>query len=353
MDIRYIGYVSIPFGVKEGIDFDKLFKEAIFPSPNVATGSSDVVLFREDSARPPWQPHHLARIDRFRGGYQTHEWQLSQAIQENIVGSDFLVAVLTNFNPNVMLEVGFAQAHKKIIIYVLQRDQFPSMPANLQNLKRLHLHKSAENLRMNLYNRIQEALDDLERQHRETRESGGLFLEYYPDRDSIGLVQKFKSAQRTIQILTTNLTTVSANYIDAIAFAATNRPDVVVRILTSDPANEFIDPRADQLVEDKKGYRMELQGSLESIRAKLQRYKNCELRTYKDFPVQLWHIIDDYIYVGQSSLVRRTRHNCAFGVSIETVGVKETYLDHFDRLWEKASVAKDSQSGAMKHVESG
>ena len=81
---------------------------------------------------------------------------------------------------------------------------------------------------------------------------------------------------------------------------------------------------------------MELQGSLESIRAKLRKYKNCKVRTYKDFPVQLWHLIDGNIYVGQSSLVRRTRHNCVFGISTDTEGVKETYLDHFDRLWENA-----------------
>lgn len=337
MSNLFIGYVSTPFGNKSGTDFTKLYLEAIHPSPNVATGSSDVILFREDAARPPWQPHHRRRIERFQGGHQTHEWQLRQSIQENIVGSDFVIAVLTDFNPNVMLEVGFAQAQKKLIIYVLQRDQFESMPGNLANLKRLHLYKSPDNLKLNLYARIQEVVDDLRLQHENIREHGGFSLDYYPDRDSIGLGQKFRDASKRIQILTTNLTTVSANFIDSIVFTVDRNPDLIVKILTSDPENVFIDPRADQLLEDKTGYRMELQGSLESIRAKLRKYHNCEVRTYKDFPVQLWHLIDDYIYIGQSSLVRRTRHNCAFGVSVDTEGIKETYLDHFDRLWDKVS----------------
>jgi len=113
----YIGYVATPFATKGGVDFDRLFTKAIYPSPNVATGSSNVRLFREDGGRPQWEKHHLARIEHFRGGYQTYEWQLRQAIQDNIIGSDFIIAVLTNFNPNVMLEVGFAPgpAHIKLL----------------------------------------------------------------------------------------------------------------------------------------------------------------------------------------------------------------------------------------------
>src|SRR5207237_9433973 len=154
-----------------------------------------------------------------------------------------------------------------------------SMPSNLFRLKRLHLYKSAENLKANLYNRIQEVIDDLRFQLENMREHGGYSLDYYPDRDSIELAQKFRNATKRIQILTTNLTTVSANFIDSIVYAVNQNEHLIVRILTSDPENVFIDPRADQLLEDKTGYRMELQGSLESIRAKLRKYQNCEVKT--------------------------------------------------------------------------
>ncbi|MCP5104528.1 MAG: hypothetical protein GY950_14175, partial [bacterium] len=158
-------------------------------------------------------------------------------------------------------------------------------------------------------------------------------LEYFFFSFSIGLEGKFTNAKEVIQILTTNLVTVSANYIDAIIHAVQLRDNLKVMILTSDPENQFIDPRAHQLVEDTIGYKMELQGSLVAIQAKLKKYKNCEVRTYNDFPVQLWHRIDEKIFIGQSSLVRRTRHNCAFGISVDIPEIKDTYLDHFDRLW--------------------
>lgn len=327
----------MPFGTRGGTDFEKLFQEAIFQAPFTATADPEVVLFREDTKRPPWQGRHRTRIDRFRGGHHTHESQLRESIQENIAGADFVVAVLTDFNPNVMLEVGFAQARRKHIIYVLNRDQYPQMPSNLLNLKRLHLYKSSENLRVNLHNRITEVLDAIKQEHVAVRDQGDVALEYYPDRDAVGLSAKLRGATQIIQILTTNLTTVSANFIDPIVLAVKDHPSVSVRILTSDPSNLFIDPRADQLLEDKTGYQMELRGSLASVRAKLRKYENCEVRTYKDFPVQLWHRIDDYIYIGQSSLVRRTRYNCVFGVSVDTENIKATYLDHFDALWADAS----------------
>lgn len=336
MESGYIGYVSTPYGEKNGTDFSRLYKEAIFPAPTVATGETNIRLFREDSQRPSWEQRHLSRIEQFRGRAQTHEWQLRQSIQDNIIASDFIIAVLTDFNPNVMLEVGFAQAQKKIIIYLLVKNQFDNMPSNLANLKRLHLYKTPDNLKLNLYNRIQEAVDDLKRQKEDLLNIGKDQVDYYRDRDAVHLADKFLHANKLVHIITTNLTTVSANYIDQIAEAAKNNSSLEVKILTSDPDNLFIDPRADQLLEDKKGYRMELQGSLESIKAKLKKYKNCEVRTYKDFPVQLWHRIDDKIYVGQSSLVRRTRHNVVFGVSVDTPNIKETYLDHFDHLWTSA-----------------
>ncbi len=338
--MSYIGYVSMPFGKKFDTNFDKLYTEAIFPAPSVATGEPLVRLFREDGSRPNWETIHRTRIERFRGGYKTHEWQLNQAIQDNIIGADFLIAVLTDFNPNVMLEVGFAQAQKKIVVYLLKRDQFPQLPANLANLKRLHLYQTTDTMKLNLYNRMQEVVDDLRLEETNVLSQGGFFLGYHVNRDAVRLVEKFRKASKKIQILTTNLTTVSANYIDSILFAVSKNPDLEVRILTSDPENAFIDPRAEQLDADKSGYRMELLGSLDSIRAELKRHKNCQVRTYKDFPVQLWHLIDDYLYIGQSSLVRRTRHNCVFEVSTDTDGVKQTYLDHFDRLWEAAGAEK-------------
>lgn len=332
--MKYIGYVSMPFGKKNRVDFDHIYREAILPAPNAGGEQNNVFLFREDVKRPKLELHHEVRVKRFRGDRTSTETQLRESIQENIVVSDFVIVNLTGCNPNVMLEAGFAQAQKKIIIYLLEKDQFKKLPTNLGNLKRLLLYGDLGNLRYNLYLRIQEAITSLDERKREECETGGL-IDYYVNRDAAGLSKKFAEATSRIQIITTNLTTVSANFIDSIEQAIQKNKSLSVKILTSDPETDFIAPRAMQLSEDEKGYRMELQGSLESIRSKLRKYPNTEVRTYKDFPVQLWHLIDNYIYVGQSSLLRRTRYNCVIGINVDTYGVKETYLDHFDILWDK------------------
>lgn len=341
MPVKYFGYVSIPFGIKNGIDFDELFRSNIFPAPTIATNESNVQLYREDSSiQAPWisSAKHISKVESLIGPSSIHETQLRQSIQENIVASDFVVAILTGLNPNVMLEVGFAQAMKKIIIYLMRKDQYKdTMPSNLGNLKRLHLYGDDEDLKLNLYNRIQEAIIALEVQRNNELKLGGIDLNYFQSRMRIHLWRQFENAKKRIWILTTNLTTVNANFIDSIVVAVDKNPSVEVKILTSDPENEYIGPRAKQLGEDELGYKMELQGSLQSINAKFQKYKNCEIKTYTDFPVQLWHLVDDYLYVGQSSLVRRTRHNCVYGINVEVEGVKETYLDHFERLWESSS----------------
>jgi hypothetical protein len=344
MQVEYFGYVSIPFGIKNGINFDELFKSDIFPAPTAAINQSNVQLFREDtSIQAPWKSSvkHVLKVDSVIGPSRIHETQLRQSIQENIAASDFVVAVLTGLNPNVMLEVGFAQAMKKIIIYLMRKDQHKDiMPSNLGNLKRLHLYGDDEDLKLNLYYRIQEAISALEDQRNSELKIGGIDLNYFKSRISIDLWRQFENVKKRIWILTTNLTTVNANFIDSIVVAVNKNPLIEVKILTSDPENEYIGPRAKQLGENELGYKMELQGSLQSIIAKFQKFKKCEIKTYTDFPVQLWHLVDDYLYVGQSSLLRRTRHNCVYGINVEVEGVKETYLDHFERLWDGSSTPK-------------
>lgn len=355
MLIKYIGYVSIPFGRRGRTDFTRIYTEQIHQAPRLATGDPDVLLFREDSAEPPWRPRHQARIIRFQGRDRSHETQLRRAIQLHIVASDFVVAMLTSFNANVMLEIGYAQAQKKPIIYLLQQNQLKRKPTNLENLKRLIPYEHEEDIKHHLHARIQEVVSSLEQQLQRAevgqpaREYADFDIDYYPNRRTADLSAKFRRAQKEIQILTTNLTTVSADFIDDILGAIKENSDLTVRILTSDPSNDFINPRADQLVKNKRGYRMELQGSLESIHAELKDYyPRCEVRTYKDFPVQLWHRIDNIIYIGQSSTLRRTRHNCVYGVSTDTPGIKETYLDHFERLWGNASSPGSNGNGISK-----
>ena len=339
MGKKYFGYVSMPFGEKNGFDFDAFFTNKIFSAGSL-TPKSNIIIFREDtSLEAPWKKSqlHLERVRRQKGIATHHETQLRQAIQDNIIAADFIIAVLTTLNPNVMLEVGYAQALNKVIIYLVAEDEFRGLPGNLHNLKRLHVYVVGEDLRFNLNLRIQEALSTIKDLKEQEGEGGHGISTYFHSRQSIHLWREFEKAQNRIWIITTNLTTVNANFIDAIVEALHKNPELEVKILTSDPDNDFIGPRANQLGEDETGYRKELEGSLQSIHAKLKKYKNCTIKTYKDFPVQIWHLVDDYLYIGQSSLLRRSRHNCVFGIQTNIKGVMDTYLRHFEVLWENST----------------
>ena len=352
-----IGYVSMPFGVKRRIDFTGIYRTAIFPAPRmVAKGEPcEVFLFREDEDIPPLQSRHERRLDDFGRADRPPETRLREEIQRHIILADFVIADMSGNNPNVLLEIGFAQALSKRIIYLTQ--SFRQMPSNLGDLKRIIIYESdrLEQLKISLFFEIADITGDIKLDETKLRERGGR-IEYFPCRRDVELADKFRAAQHTIQILTTNLTTVSADYIDAIVeaigIAKSEKRHLAVTVLTSDPTNPFVGSRARQLNEDARGYEYELQGSLASIAAKLRRFPGCKILTYRDFPVQLWHRIDEMIYVGYSSLLRRTRHNSVFAVPIDVPGVKDTFLDHFDALVKRSSAFKPrterQQSGLIK-----
>jgi hypothetical protein len=349
-----IGYVSIPFGKKHGVDFTDIYRRAIFSAPDVAAGSepSGVALFREDGEQPQLASRHKRRLDTFTRGQPAREVRLREEIQKHIVLADFVVADISHANANVMLEVGFAQGIGKPIIYITHTPE--NIPSNLGDLGRRFDYNRADlqTLKRNLWHKIRALQDDIGRAETDALEQGGN-IQYFSDRRHVHLDQRLAEARDTIQILTTNLTTVSADYLDSIEIAIGQAADagrtLHVSILTSDPSSPFIEARANQLKLSVTGYIQELTGSLESIAAKLMGIANCRVMTYQDFPVQLWHRIDDVIYIGTPALVRRSRLNCVFAVSVDAPGIKETYLDHFEKLQETATehVPRPGQSEAV------
>lgn len=338
---RVICYVSIPFGIKADTDFTLIYKSGIAKTVQThALGDRNVILFREDEPQPELSTSHLHRLERHGYASQPLETRLREEIQKHIILADFIVADISHSIPNVMLEVGFAQALGKRIIYLTHT--YEQNPSNLGDLKRFLVYKKddLDHLRINLSLKIDEVITETTAENAGAKERGGE-IEYFSERQKTPLAERLENAQHIIQILTTNLTTVSANYRETI-LKAINRAEqegrkLEVIILTSDPTNPFIRARALQLNEDPTGYQSELEGSLKSVAAKLLVRANCSIYTYRDFPVQLWHRIDGTIYVGSPSVLRRSRQNCVFAVSVFVPGIKETFLDHFDELKRKST----------------
>lgn len=71
-------------------------------------------------------------------------------ILEAIEKSDFIVAVLTGNNPNVMYEIGFAHGRKKPVLFVMQQDD-GQVPAYVEgNLFLLYEPTKQDELRYNI-----------------------------------------------------------------------------------------------------------------------------------------------------------------------------------------------------------
>src|SRR5262249_8750545 len=100
----------------------------------------------------------------------------------------------------------------------------------------------------------------------------------------------------------------------------------------SDPQNPFLEARAEQLGEDPIEYRKSLSDLLSAVASAFQNESSCKLYVYNGLPIQLWHRIDDVLYLNVPSLRRRSRNNCMFGVPISLEGASETFLEHFDAL---------------------
>ncbi|MCI0638021.1 MAG: helix-turn-helix domain-containing protein [Gemmataceae bacterium] len=167
-------------------------------------------------------------------------------------------------------------------------------------------------------------------------------ISYFHDRSAANLEKAFQAAKKTIQVITTTMTREgSRNFVRAIldarnAAERAGRGLKEVTILASHPDNPFLRVRAAQLGVSYEKYKTELRDVLGIISHEFRGWPNCELWTYRDFPVQFWYRVDATIYVNIPSIVRHTRHNCLFGVPVDLPGVKKTFLAHFDKLRKKS-----------------
>jgi nucleoside 2-deoxyribosyltransferase len=59
-----------------------------------------------------------------------HGGVISESVKEAIKHSDFIIADLTGYNPNVMYEVGYAHALKKPVLLIIQSN-FKKVPSNI------------------------------------------------------------------------------------------------------------------------------------------------------------------------------------------------------------------------------
>lgn len=102
-------YVSMPLGVKDGIDFDALYREVIMPA----------VLDAGIACQ---------RGDEFAGAAL-----IQRAILQAVMASDVVIADVSNRNPNVMYELGIRHALRRGVTILLSSG-YGTLPFHVQTL---------------------------------------------------------------------------------------------------------------------------------------------------------------------------------------------------------------------------
>jgi len=119
--------------------------------------------------------------------------------------------------------------------------------------------------------------------------------------------------------------------------ALRSNPTLRLRILTLDPQSIFVNFRGQQLGfrENISLYRGELEAALKGVHFQLRSFgERAQIRIYDDFPTQIGFYFDDEIYACVVSATGRARDNCAFLLSSSIPGAQESFVRHFDYLWD-------------------
>jgi hypothetical protein len=179
----------------------------------------------------------------------------------------------------------------------------------------------------------------------EKLESGGTEVAYdcktYASRDDANFSVVFSSANKHIKILTTNLQGL-VEYIENMKTALErpkNRNKLKLEVLTLNPDSEFVNFRGKLIGKEIARFRTEMSHSLHEFRTKL--YKDfpdqVSIKIYSEFPTQITYFVDDKVYSSVVSVNHQSRKNMVFEAPIYRKGVAESFLQHWDTIWARAT----------------
>ncbi|MCP4548479.1 MAG: hypothetical protein GY835_18635 [bacterium] len=176
----------------------------------------------------------------------------------------------------------------------------------------------------------------------EKLETGVTELEYpcvaYATREAANLSAVFGNAKRSIKILTTNLEGL-IGYVEDIADALREHKDLRVEILTLNPDSEFVNARGRLIGKEISRFRHEMHESLDKLKDKLRNAwpKNVGIKTYSEFPTQITFFVDDHVFSAAVSVNHQSRNNVVFRIPASRKGVAESFGQHWDTIWARAS----------------
>ncbi|MCF6256936.1 MAG: nucleotide-binding protein [Gammaproteobacteria bacterium] len=307
-------FIIQPYGTRETPKGVKVNNDAVYKS-----------LKRLDGIDPSF-PIRVYRADTEKFKRENLHSHVSDCIKE----SNFCIVDVNGQNPNVLYELGYARGSGRKVI-ILCRDK-KEIPGDMEGV--IYIEYGEKEID-ELPDKVYPHLARVEGEISNTIEIGLEKIPYLPKRNDELIRQKILRAKTKIDILQTNLSILSYEFIGDIVSAMKENNTLELRVLTLDPQSIFVNYRAQQLGYTKVGiFRNELINALENVSFNLREFgSRVRIKTYDDFPAQIAFHIDNDILSCVVSAIGRSRDNCAFLLPDSIAGAQKSFVEHFNKLW--------------------
>lgn len=349
---QYNVFASMPFGENPESDqneWTRLYNHGIKCCEQLALEDR---LFASSNMTQGQRTLTIARAD-----FNLKALGLKENVRFHIDVCDFMICVLTIqkgsdalLNPNLLWEIGYAEARRKPIVFLGNDECVRRIPAlvgsdNLfclfepqlfepdSKLGRLEDHGAR--VAKDLMPFIRAAIDRIE--ERQPGRRGCYEVLAYSDRRHVNLVQFLKSARSTIDILTTNL-----DYFrkEKDRLKETIERGVTIRIAVMDPDCHIAEYRAKQLglTGDVGQYREELRNAILELYVHFEKYygDRFKIMVYEDLPLQITIRVDNEVITSFVTRGKRSRERLHVRFRVEDEGVFDTFVGHFGGVFDGA-----------------
>lgn len=345
-----IAFVSMPFGENPDSpenEWTKLYNFGLKPLEKPMTGLVENIKH---------VPIKLWRADR-----NLESLSLKLNVIRGIEQATFMICVLTTSvikgtdgirftNPNVLWELGFADALGKPIIAMADNPSLSKLPIltgypNLfiynhkvvQNIDAKDAPDGLKHIAKNLVPWLSKASEEARKGNLLRKRTRAIA---YSNRDAVDLNFMISNAKRQVDILTTNL-----NYFlfdklkqNTNPFREALENGAIVRVVTMNPESVIAEYRAKQLVrgQDIPGYRRELRNGIISLFNQFGEHPQFHLHVYNDLPLQITFRIDEQILTSIVTRGERARKRIQIKFSLYDEGVTESFVSHFQSMFDNS-----------------
>lgn len=271
---------------------------------------------------------------------------LKKSVMRLIDKCHFTVAVISVKNPNIFWEIGYTEAQKKPVVYLVEQNAgaLTDSPVlisealkctyrNDEIIKSIEQKEPPQDLSIRLTSFIEQAYKAVLAKPKRPN------LQAFGNREQCNLPKMIAEAEERIHLITTNLSYFSDENSFTVgtekkyAFDLPVHRGVEVKILTMDPESPMVKYRAEQsgLDYDVGVYREMLKSSAKSFYQRYKNNPNVSIRLYDDLPLQIALIVDDLVMTSIITRGSPSRKNLHFIMDMNLPGA-ESFEKHFSEV---------------------